>query len=97
MAVSTAGRYPAVQCDVDDLRAAPGQIELPPEEFRRLGHDLVDAIADFLDSLPAATRDHGRVATQIRAALGDGRFPSTGRRRRSCSTKLPSSSSTTRS
>ena len=63
---------------MDELRAAPGQIELPPEEFRRLGHDLVDEIADFLETLPQRPVATGESPREVRAALGERSLPDHG-------------------
>jgi aromatic-L-amino-acid/L-tryptophan decarboxylase len=57
-------------------RSAP--IELDAEEFRRLGHGLVDGIADFLDTLPRRKVAPGASAEEIRAALGGGELPEHG-------------------
>ena len=57
-------------------RQAP--IELGPEEFRRLGHGLVDDIADFLGTLPERPVAPGRSADEVRDALGRGGLPEHG-------------------
>jgi aromatic-L-amino-acid decarboxylase len=44
--------------------------ELAPDEFRALGHDLVDRLAAFLASLPSRHVAPGEHPRQIRAALG---------------------------
>ena len=53
-------------------------IELDAEEFRRLGHDLVDGIADFLRTLPERRVAPGETAEEVRAALGRGGLPEHG-------------------
>jgi aromatic-L-amino-acid/L-tryptophan decarboxylase len=53
-------------------------LDVTPEHFRRLGHDLVDEIADFLDALPHRKVTAGASPTAIRAALGGGSLPQTG-------------------
>jgi glutamate/tyrosine decarboxylase-like PLP-dependent enzyme len=63
---------------VDEPRADPGPIELPAEEFRQLGHDLVDEIADFLESLPRRPVAPGESPREVRAALGDRPLPEQG-------------------
>lgn len=59
-----------------DNRRVP--IELDADEFRRLGHDVVDAIADFLRSLPERRVTPGESAEDVRAALGRGGLPERG-------------------
>ena len=59
-------------------RRAPGPIELEPDEFRRLGHELVDSVADFLASLPERPVTTGESPRDIRAALGDASLPENG-------------------
>jgi glutamate/tyrosine decarboxylase-like PLP-dependent enzyme len=53
-------------------------LELPPEEFRRLGHDLVDRIADFLGGLRERPLTSGETPAEIRALLGRASLPRTG-------------------
>jgi aromatic-L-amino-acid decarboxylase len=57
-------------------RHAP--IELGAAEFRRLGHGLVDDIADFLRTLPERRVAPGETADEVRAALGGGGLPAQG-------------------
>lgn len=52
-------------------RAAP--IEIQPDEFRVLGHGLVDRLADFLESLPSRPLTSGESPPAIREALGASR------------------------
>jgi aromatic-L-amino-acid decarboxylase len=60
------------------LRDGPGEIDLQAEEFRRLGHELVDEIADFLASLPARPVSTGESPQEIRSVLGDRPLPQRG-------------------
>jgi len=53
-------------------------LELPPDEFRRVGHDLVDRIADFLGGLRERPLTSGETPTEIRALLGRAPLPRTG-------------------
>jgi len=48
-------------------------LEMTPEEFRGLGHLLVDRIAEFLASLPARSVTPGEAPTRVREALDSGR------------------------
>jgi glutamate/tyrosine decarboxylase-like PLP-dependent enzyme len=56
--------------DVQDLRKRKAPIEIAPEEFRRLGYQLVDRIADFLSSLPQRPVTPGESVAAVRQALG---------------------------
>ena len=57
-------------------RHAP--IDLTPDQFRALGHRLVDHIGDFLDSLPARAVAPGLSPSQARARLGPRGMPDEG-------------------
>jgi glutamate/tyrosine decarboxylase-like PLP-dependent enzyme len=59
-------------------REAP--IELTPEEFRALGHRLVDDIAAFLGSLPGRKVTSGDQPSRIRSLLGTSSLPASGER-----------------
>ena len=59
-----------------DLRRAP--LEMSPEEFRALGHGMVDRLADFLGSLPSRPVSPGESPRQVRAVLGDSGLPEKG-------------------
>jgi aromatic-L-amino-acid/L-tryptophan decarboxylase len=78
---------------VDD-RHAP--IDLDAEEFRRLGHNLVDEIADFLGTLPERRVAPGETADEVRDALARAACRSRGRPRTSSSPTPPACSSSTR-
>jgi len=53
-------------------RAAP--IEMKADEFRAIGHHLLDRIADFLDSLPTRPVTKGEAPPAIREALDSNRI-----------------------
>ena len=53
-------------------RTAP--IEMKAEDFRAIGHHLVDRIADFLDSLPTRPVTTGEAPPAIRDALDSNRL-----------------------
>jgi glutamate/tyrosine decarboxylase-like PLP-dependent enzyme len=63
---------------VGELRDRPGSIDLGGSEFRRLGHGVVDALADLLDAIPARPVTPGRSPDEVRAALGSGPLPERG-------------------
>ena len=51
-------------------RSSP--LAMPPEQFRELGHKLVDQIAEFLSALPQGPVTTGEPPSQIKALLGSG-------------------------
>ncbi|MFZ0301299.1 MAG: aminotransferase class V-fold PLP-dependent enzyme [Terracidiphilus sp.] len=48
-------------------------LALSPDEFRSLGHELIDHIADFLESLPSRPVTRAESPVEIRKALDAGR------------------------
>ena len=57
-------------------RFAPS--DMPPSEFRELGHSLVDAIADFYEKLPTAPTASPLLPDGMRAKLGSRVLPENG-------------------
>lgn len=57
-------------------RTAP--IELNHNDFREIGHKLIDNIADFLDSLPERKLTEGKAPSVIRKELGNEPLPTKG-------------------
>ncbi len=53
-------------------------LEMSPDEFRALGHQLVDRIAGFLEGLPGRPVAPGESPAAVRAALGGGGLPQRG-------------------
>jgi len=51
---------------------------MPPEDFRRLGHQFVDWLADFLAGLADRRVTPGETPEQLRAALNPGPLPERG-------------------
>jgi glutamate/tyrosine decarboxylase-like PLP-dependent enzyme len=53
-------------------------IDLSPDEFRALGHQLVDDVAELLERLPSLPVTTGERPAEIRALLGDASLPEHG-------------------
>jgi glutamate/tyrosine decarboxylase-like PLP-dependent enzyme len=63
----------------DALRQAPDPtLDIGPEEFRRLGHELVDRIATMLAAMPGGRVTPGEPPRAVRAALGGNGLPAGG-------------------
>ncbi len=60
------------------LEARRAPVELDPDEFQRLGHQTVDAIADFLRTLANRPVTTTESPLEIRRALGAGALPKHG-------------------
>jgi aromatic-L-amino-acid/L-tryptophan decarboxylase len=55
---------------IDQLRSRAAPLEMTEEQFRSLGHDLVDQIACFLGSVHGRPVTSAEPADKVRAALG---------------------------
>lgn len=53
-------------------------VEVDPEEFRAIGHEVVNELADFLATLPQRPVARDEAPAQVRAALGTGPLPEAG-------------------
>jgi hypothetical protein len=62
----------------NDLRERTAAVDLSPDEFRMLGHQMVDRIADFLTNLRDRRVTGGAPPDVVRAALGTGSLPEHG-------------------
>jgi glutamate/tyrosine decarboxylase-like PLP-dependent enzyme len=60
-----------------DLRSRPAPLEMSADEFRAVGHRLVDAVAAFLASLPSRPVTRDETPSALRALL-PGALPETG-------------------
>jgi hypothetical protein len=58
---------------VDQLKSRAAALEMTEEQFRSLGHDLVDRIASFLGSLRGRPVTPTESADKVRAVLGAAR------------------------
>ena len=63
----------------DSLNTRSAPCDLPPEEFRAIGHSLVDSIADFLHELPGAPTATSLLPDSLRSVLGQRAMPERGR------------------
>ena len=61
-----------------DLRNRNAPLEIRGDEFRKLGHQLVDDIAEFLDGLPRRPVTTGESPQAIRKLLGSDALPELG-------------------
>ena len=67
----------STKLDTSRNRRAP--LEMAPSEFRALGHELVDSLADWLATMPHGLVTRGESVTDIRSALESERgLPETG-------------------
>jgi aromatic-L-amino-acid decarboxylase len=53
-------------------------LDLPPDDFRRLGHALIDRIAEHLEALPRLPITAGDAPSQIREHIGSSSVPAAG-------------------
>ena len=59
-------------------RSRTAALDMEPDEFRQLGHWLVDRIAEFLDDMRELAVTPGESPAQVRAALGSRSLPEHG-------------------
>ena len=63
---------------IEKLRVRMAPMEMTSDDFRKVGHQLVDDVADFLSSLPQRPVGPGKTAAEIRSALGGDSLPEQG-------------------
>ena len=64
--------------NIDRLKNRIAPIDMSPADFRAAGHDLIDAIADFLTSLPERPVGPGETPAEVRRVLGNAPLPEEG-------------------
>jgi aromatic-L-amino-acid decarboxylase len=68
------------QNGLERLRKRTAALELSPDEFRKIGHRLVDQLGDFLAELPARAVTPGEAPAEVRRAIAaDRSLPEAGR------------------
>lgn len=65
---------------IDPKQPRQTPIDLSRKEFQKLGHELVDQIAEFFESLPEKPLTRGKTPTQIRELIGTGSLPENGQK-----------------
>jgi len=66
------------QQNIERLQNRIAPIEMSSDDFRAAGHDLIDAIADFLTSLPERPVGPGETPAEVRHVLGNAPLPEEG-------------------
>ena len=56
--------------ELEELRERRAPLEIPPSEFRAIGHRLVDQVADRLARIPAGKITHDESPADLRRAFG---------------------------
>jgi glutamate/tyrosine decarboxylase-like PLP-dependent enzyme len=63
---------------IEGLRDRSAPMEMDPEEFRKLGYQLVDTISDFIGYLPDKPVNRSDGPSAVKAMLGQGPLPTKG-------------------
>jgi glutamate/tyrosine decarboxylase-like PLP-dependent enzyme len=71
-----------ISCTKGDIMPNTNQrdaiLDMDPEEFRNLGHQVIDQVADFLHSLPNRPLTTAETPSEIRTLLGQNSLPEEG-------------------
>ncbi len=68
--------HPANQSAMSEKRTSP--IEMDKDSFRKIGHELVDSIAEFIDGIEQRPVTTDKNAQELRDLLGQGNMPVSG-------------------
>ncbi len=61
-----------------EKRTALTPLEMSTEDFKKAGHELVDQIAEFLNSFDGRPVTKGKLPSEIKSLIGDGPMPAKG-------------------
>ena len=61
-----------------DMPIRHSALDMPTDEFRALGHSLIEQIADFYDSIPDRNLAGTNTPEQVRDLLGTNELPAHG-------------------
>ena len=64
--------------DTNELRNRNAPLEVASDEFRKIGYQVVDQLADYLASLPQRPVTPGETPIEIRKILGNDPLPDEG-------------------
>jgi len=64
--------------DPENLRNRRSPLDMSAAEFRQAGHQLVESLAEFLDSMPAGKVTAAPTVSEIQSVLGNAPLPREG-------------------
>ena len=68
----------ASENSTDGRSSRTSALDMSPAEFREAGHELIEQIADFFESLPERPLTLAETPAQVRELIGTGGLPSQG-------------------